>query len=155
MAAKALGHQMNRVVHVDRKKLIETLKKNREKHIKVYEEAMDGYQEMATKKIEDAFVGLDKRIKENKKKALDKIVTFSKETSDKFSDYFLVLEGISIHMKVPVSFVEAYDTAIDMAEFDTRDTLELSGAEFQCFCRDVWDWTHEFSSVNTAYLKAK
>ena len=45
----------------------------------------------------------------------------------------------------------AYDAAFDMATFDTRDELDLSGAEFQCFCRDVWDWSDEFQTTTQIY----
>lgn len=151
MAGKALSNQMTRTVRVNRIKLLETLKSNREQHIAVFNEAMDGYKELALAKVEDAFIGLDRRLANRKKEMIEHIQSFTAETASKFSDYFVILEQVVVNLKLPVSYAEAYDAAIDMAMFDTREELDLSGAEFQCFCRDVWDWTYEFSNTNATY----
>lgn len=151
MATKALSHQMTRTVLVDRMKLLDALKVNRENHLAEFNEAMVGYKAMALRKVEEAFAGLDDRLKKQKADIVEKIGTFSPETADGFSDYLVILHQVGVDLKKPVSYVEAYDAAIDMAKFDTRDVLELSGAEFQCFVRDVWDWTHEFTITNTTY----
>lgn len=156
MAAKALGHQMTRMVRVNRETLLETLKKNREKHLTEFNEAMAGYRRLALDKVLTAFSGLSSRIESRRAEIVEKVSTFTAETASNFSDYLVILEQVAINLKVPVSYVDAYDAAIDMAAFDTRDELELSGAEFQCFCRDVWDWTHEFANTTTMYgLKGK
>jgi hypothetical protein len=151
MAAKALNNQMTRIVRVNRLKLMETLKANRQKHLEVFNEAMAGYKELALGKVREAFVGLDARLARRKADIIAHVESFTAETADNFSDYFSILEAVTVHLKKPVSYVDAYDAAIDMAAFDTRDELDLSGAEFQCFCRDVWDWTYEFSAVNSTY----
>lgn len=151
MASKALSNQMTRVVRVNRLKLLETLKTNRERHLTVFNEAMAGYKELALAKIEEAFVGLDTRLQSRKKAMIAKIEEFTPATADNFSDYFVIVEQVAVNLKLPVSYVDAYDAAIDMAAFDTREELDLSGAEFQCFCRDVWDWTYEFATVNSTY----
>lgn len=155
MAAKALNNQMTRTVRVNRLKLLETLKANRATHLAVFNEAMAGYKELALGKVRDAFVGLDARLQKRKDDIIAHIGTFAAETADNFADYFSILEAVTVHLKKPVSYVDAYDAAIDMAAFDTRDELDLSGAEFQCFCRDVWDWTYEFSAVNSTYTGGK
>lgn len=156
MAAKALGHQMTRMVRVNRATLLETLKKNREKHLQEFDEAMAGYKDLALSKIHSAFSGLEDRLAKRKNEIESKIQSFTAETASTFNDYLVILEQVAINLKVPVSYVDAYDAAIDMAAFDTRDEPELSGAEFQCFCRDVWDWTHEFATTTTMYgLKGK
>lgn len=155
MAAKALGHQMTRTVRVNRLRLIETLKANRDKHLAVYNEAMAGYKDLAQAKVREAFVGLEARLQTRKEELLAKLDAFTPATADNFSDYFVVLEQVAVNLKRPVSYAAAYDAAIDMAEFDTRDELELSGAEFQCFCRDEWDWKYEFSAVNAVYTARK
>lgn len=151
MAAKALNHQMTRTVRVNRLKLLETLKSNREKHLAVFNEAMAGYKELALGKIKEAFTGLEDRLQKRKDEITANIESFTAETASNFSDYLVILEQVVVNLKLPVSYVDAYDAAIDMADFDTRDELDLSGAEFQCFCRDVWDWTYEFSTTNSTY----
>jgi len=151
MAMKALGNQMSRVVRVNRQKLIETLTANRDKHVKEFNEAMNGYKDTAVKKVNEAFQNLGDRLEKRKNELLKDLNEFTPETSDKFSDVLTILQSVTVNMKVPVSYKEAYDAAIDMATFDTRDELELSGAEFQCFCRDVWDWSYEFSNSTALY----
>jgi hypothetical protein len=151
MAAKALNNQMTRTVRVNRVKLLKTLKKNRELHLAVFNDAMAGYKELALAKVQEAFAGLETRLQKRKDDIVKRLESFTAETASTFSDYLVILEQVAVSLKLPVSYVDAYDTAIDMATFDTRDELDLSGAEFQCFVRDVWDWTYEFSAVNATY----
>lgn len=151
MANQALRNQMTRTVRVSRTKLLETLRANRARHLQDYAEAMAGYKAMALAKVEETFAGIHARIDQQKGKIVAHIETFSHETADKFGDYLTILNGESISLKVPQSYADAYSAAIDMAEFDVREELELSGAEFQCFCRDVWDWSHEFEVTNSTY----
>jgi len=155
MAMKALGHQMTRTVRVNRQVLIETLLANREKHIAAFNEAMAGYKEIAVQKIHEAFEGLTTKLAQSKTELLERIATFTPETASQFSDHLTILQGVSVHLQVPVSYADAYDAAIDMAKFDTREELDLSGAEFQCFCRDVWDWSYEFAARNLSYAGYK
>jgi hypothetical protein len=142
---------MTRIVNVNRLLLVEKLKANREAHLKEFNEAMAGYKELALAKVDEAYQGLDAKLAKRRLEIIERINTFSAETADTFNDYFAVLDSMTAHLKVPKSYAEAYDAAIDMATFDTRDTLELSGAEFQCFCRDVWDWSAEVAATNTHY----
>ena len=151
MASMAMQKQMTREVRVNRLKLIETLKANREKHVAAFNEAMAGYKELALAKVEEAFKGLEDRLQKRKDSITEHIGSFTAETAGKFSNYLVILEQVSVNLTVPVSYEEAYDTAIDMASFDTREELDLTGAEFQCFCRDVWDWTYEFRTVSETY----
>lgn len=44
----------------------------------------------------------------------------------------------------PKSFLSAYDTAIDMLEWDKGVTVELSREDFNRFVRDEWEWTEGF-----------
>lgn len=155
MAAKALSNQMTRPVRVNRQHLIETLKKNRENHIKQFNEAIAGYKAIALAKVEEAFNGLSAKLEDRRKEMIKHVSSFTAETASEFTDYFTILNSVSVNLTVPVSYEEAYDAAIDMAEFDTREELELSGAEFQCFCRDVWDWKYEFSKLSMAYSGSK
>lgn len=151
MAAKALSNQMNRTVLVNRKKLIETLVINRTKHVIDYNDAMQGYKAIALAAIHEAFQNMGDKLKTRREALEEKIGNFSAETASEYPDYFVILEAVKVPLKVPISYADAYDAAIDMATFDTRDELELSGAEFQCFCRDVWDWTYEFTSTKAFY----
>lgn len=151
MAAKALSHQMSRTVRVNRLRLIETLKTNRETHLAEFTAAMAGYKALALAKVEEAFAGLADRLAKRKAELVQRLETFTPETADQFGDYLVVLEQVGVNLKKPVSYVEAYDAAIDMFDFEVRDEVELSGAETQCFLRNVWDWSYEFTATNATY----
>lgn len=155
MAAFALRDQSERTIEVNRLKLVEILEENREMHIREYHEAVDGYLETATEKLQEGYdksvVKLQKNL-ENSKRLLAEIDPSKPlETSDRI----VLVESICIDLKVPRNYAKEYDAAIDMANWDVRDTLELSGAEFQCFVRDEWDWTNEFSTTTASYSKHK
>lgn len=154
MAQRALREQMNRIVRVNRLKLIETLTANRKNHLEQFKQAMLGYKDAAIKKIAEAFDGLSDKLLRRREQITEEIESFTPETASRFSDSLTILNGVHVSLKVPVSCADAYDAAIDMATFDTREELELSGAEFQCFCRDVWDWSDEFRTTSQMYANA-
>lgn len=154
MALLAMDDQKKRVVEVNRQKLIETLKSNREKHAREYIEAVEGYKEMATKKFQEGYEQAKIKIEKNLAKGLASIDEFSVDNPRKSSDYLVLVDSISVELKVPRNFTSEYDAAIDMATWDVRETLELSHPEFQCFVRDVWDWSNDFRSTNMTYSKA-
>lgn len=155
MAMKALNHQMTRTVRVSTTKLVETLKANREKHLNEFNAAVAGYKQVALGKLQEAAKDVHKRVDEQIGNVIDKINSFSEATMDEFYDHLTLIEAVTVNLTVPKSFVDAYDTAIAMFEFETRAEVELSGAEFQCFCRDVWDWSYQFSTSNSTYLGNK
>lgn len=39
-------------------------------------------------------------------------------------------------------------------EEGSREEIDLSYAEFQCFVRDVWDWSHDFDITKALYFSA-
>lgn len=151
MAAIAREDIKARKIEVNRLKLIETLTANREKHKQDYREALDGYKAMALEKLqqgyEDAKVKLDKNLLRGK----GAIAEFDPNNPRGVSDYLTLVESIQVELRVPRDFSKDYDAAIDMAKWDVRETLELTHAEFQCFVRDVWDWTSDFANTTMMY----
>ena len=139
MAAIAQQDLRKRTVEVNRLKLIETLKSNRGKHVKEYEEAKAGYKSAL----------LEKQYEKRKVE----IGAINDEDIEKQEDYVQLLAAVTIHMKVPRSFAKEYDAAIDIANWDVRETLELSHAEFTCFVRDEWDWKVEFTATSKMYQR--
>jgi hypothetical protein len=154
MAGKALAHQMTRAVRVNREKLVATLISNKEKHVREYGEAMAGYKEVALAKLEEAYAKTNSCMAKWKKELVDKIHTFSPETAEDFGNTLVLVHQIAVNMPVPKSYADAYDAAIDMFQFETREEVDLSGAEFQCFCRDVWDWSYEFEATAANYTNS-
>lgn len=154
MAQMARDDIKERKVEVDRLKLVEILVANKEKHIKEYHEALEGYKSMALEKLQDGYEKAKVKLEKNLERGKASIAEFDPENPRGVSDYLTLVESISVELRVPRDFSKDYDAAIDMAKWDVRETLELTHAEFQCFVRDVWDWTSEFAQVSMMY-KAK
>lgn len=123
----ALQDQSERVVQVARTKLLEALRANREKHVREYNEAVAGYKALALERLDKAHREVSRQ------------------------DRLVLVEQVCVNLRVPRNFADKYDAAIDMAEWDVRETLELTHAEFQCFVRDVWEWTDEFIGISKLY----
>lgn len=154
MAQTAIKDQMERKIEVNREKLLETLKKNREKHGKDYQEAVEGYKTLAMEKLKEGHERAQKELKENFERYTKRIQDFDPK-NPKGSDYLTLVNGINVEMKLPRDYTAKYDAAIDMVSWDVRETLELTHAEFQCFVRDVWDWSDEFRIISEGYKSSR
>jgi len=154
MANMARNDQQNRTVEVNREELIKTLEANRAKHVREYEDAMAGYKSVLASKLEDAYTDAKAKIDKQYRRLKDRIDDMSDDEIGKQQDWFTLLDEISVQLKVPRSFADDYDAAIDIAKWDVRETLELSHAEFTCFVRDQWDWKSGFEAVSTQYIGA-
>ena len=155
MAIQAQRDQEQRTVTVDRLRLVSTLHQNRAKHIQEYEEAMAGYKAVLLTKIEEAFTAARQQLEVKFENMKAKVAAFTDADITKQRDSFVLIDGISVEMRVPRSYVKGYDAAIDMAAWDVRDTLELTHAEFTCFVRDEWDWKSGFEAVSMMYKAAR
>lgn len=152
MAIQAMRDQEGRKITVGRKKLLEKLKENREKHAAEYKLAVAGYKEVALKKLSDAREKSRKELEKNLDIVRGKINDFSAETATEYRDFLMLVSAVQVELKVPRNYTDKYDAAIDMVDWDVNETLELSYSEFQCFVRDIWDWTDDFRFTNSAYL---
>lgn len=153
MAAAAIRDQQNRITCVPREKLLNTLRTNRERHQQDYVEALEGYKELATQKLLEAGEQARFKLERNLEKGKATIQEFNPEDPRQSSDRMVLVESIVVEMKVPRDYTREYDAAIVMFEWDTRDTLELTYAEFQCFVCDAWDWSQDFLITNAMYAK--
>ena len=151
MAAIAIADQQRRNVEVNRLRLIETLKANREKHVADYNEAMAGYKASLLEKVDKAFADAKEDLERRYSKVRNKVQNLKDEDISSQQDYFTVVPAVSLEMKVPRSYEEEYNTAIDNAEWDVNETLTLTFAQFNCFVRDKWDWKVEFAHVTNLY----
>jgi hypothetical protein len=113
---------------VDKKELIEHLKKNREAHIKKHAEAMEGY------KIEVA----------EHAEALLKAV---KETPLEDLDHNEVLKDL----RRPVSYKDHYDEALEKLKWFQGDELVLNESQFTSYVLDRWRWKGEFEVVSKLF----
>lgn len=153
MANTAIRDQNQRTVVVSTFDLLQTLKDNKEKHIKKYEEALRGYKEELLEKMSKAFDKAQRELEKRKTELTNRITNLTDEEVKDQDDYVVIVNQIAIDMEAPKCYSEEYDAAIDMVRWDTRETLELTAAEFNCFVRDKWNWSRTFEISATKYLK--
>jgi len=103
--------------------LLETLKKNRDQHHKIFEEALEGYRKEMEATLETAL----ELVKKGKR----------------------IVHRISL--PVPTNETSSYDTAIKMLEMGTEDVIELSAQDFACLVEDKWEWRDAFLTSNSSY----
>jgi len=111
------------LIKVKKEELVNTLKENRLKHIKDFEEAKVAFQEDVVKEL--------KTILRNAKNG--KIKT-------------------SIHFDEPSQHTDDYDTVIEMLEMSVDDEVYLTRNEFKQYVRDEWNWKDSFIATNSFYL---
>lgn len=113
---------MNKLEYPKRK-ILDSLRANREEHIKIVREAQQGYREQFEKlllsKLEDLRAGKSVEAR--------------------------------INLKVPENHVDDFDRAIEMLEMCNNETLELEEHEFQCYVRNRWNWGSQFLLSNSLY----
>lgn len=123
-----IGRGHGRTYKVNIKELVETLKKNREEHVEIVEEAQAEFRRMAIAEIEDMLADA---------KSGKNIATH------------LSLDVPSIH-------TSAFDNAIGLMEMTMRageTTIEIDAGEYERFIRNNWEWTQAFRHSNAAYSK--
>lgn len=114
-----------RDIRVSKSKLIETLKKNREAHRKIFLEACDGYRKKAIEL-------LDAELKKAK-------------AGKQFQIYFSLGQ--------PVDQTKDYDRVIGMLTLDTEDFILLSEVDYRQYVLDDWNWKANFMASNAFYSK--
>lgn len=110
----------------------EALKKNREEHIEIVEEAQAGFKELVVKKLDEAL-----------------------SDAKKGKRY---ITSLNLHM--PESHLREFDNAIDFLESiekaakiagEENPTIEMSSEEYERFVRNKWDWMRNFTASNARY----
>lgn len=116
-----------RTVTVEKERLIETLKNNRENHVDTFEQTLEGYR--------------------------SKAVELLKEHIDRIRDG--EVEQVRVYLPVPENYEEAYDRAIEMMEWEENSWVELTESEFDQFVRDNWTWKPDFLETSATYLEGR
>lgn len=113
-------------VKVEKAKLLETVKKNKEAHKLEYAEAMEGYRDEFDRQLAA------------KRKALKK--------GELPNQSFMGLP-------VPSEHTAEYEQVELMLEFSVDDIVELEHHEFSNYVMDEWGWKHRFSETLMNYKK--
>lgn len=103
--------------------VLKTLKANRERHATIVVEARDGYLKKAQKVLEEKLSDLRKG----------------------------KISSLIFQLAVPVDHTKVYDTAIQMLELHTGESIEMDGRQVQSLIQDEWDWTNHFVASNSGY----
>lgn len=103
--------------------VVKTLRKNREEHAKIVDEAVKGFRE----KLRAEFASKLQELDAGK------------------------LPNTSSRHSRPQSYLTEYDSAIQMLEMTTDETLELDQSAFQCYVQNKWAWMSGFLTSNSMY----
>lgn len=112
-------------VTIPRTELLKKLIENKEKHMKIFKEACEGYQE----KMIDCLNDWIKKVKHNP------------------------TTTVYIKLNAPISHAEDYENAITLLEMSSDVSVELSETEAQTYIRDQWEWRASWSSTVNQYTK--
>lgn len=111
-------------VRINKAVLLETLKANRDKHQKVFEEALEGYRAAAIAELDHALADA----KAGKK----------------------IARGLTLIE--PSNQTKDYDRVIRMLEMSVDDVIELDEHSFNQYVCDEWSWKRQFSASNIRYV---
>lgn len=117
-----------KTVKVDKKRLLEILKKNREEHKGIFIEAQKAYREVAITVLDDQL----KAAREDRPFELQRFVALTQ----------------------PQDHTAEYDRAIQMLEMSVDDQILISENEFMNFVQDTWDWSRGWAISNAPYVSS-
>jgi len=112
----------NRTIKVNKSKLIDKIKENKENHIKQYEKAVIAYKKEADKQLKELLHDLNQG-------KLD----------------------LDLELETPVDNSDNYDDIIDMFKWEEDDFVELSQDEFKEYIHDRTSFAVAAQFSNTYY----
>lgn len=103
--------------------ILEALRTNREAHIEMYEEAVEGYRE----RCEEELINRLEKVRDGK------------------------LTNLAFNLQPPKSHVKDFDRLIRMFEMTTEHEIALSEGQFKCYVENEWDWSRNWVLSNSSY----
>lgn len=116
--------------------VIETLKKNRTEHEKIYLEAVEGYR---------------KAFEEAMEKMATRLTDLRWELEEKKLPEPRLDNGPLNKLKVPKNSLKEYDTVLEMLELTEDNTIVLDQDQYNCYMKDNWYWMKDFLITNSMY----
>jgi len=110
-------------IEVDKGKLLNIMRRNRDAHHAIVLEAQAGFREKVIERLDEML----KMAAEGKK--ID----------------------INVGLRMPEDHTEEYDTIIGMLELDIHDTVELDMSQYKPWVQDEWGWQRSFTTTNAYY----
>jgi hypothetical protein len=114
-------------VRVRKYELLERIRKNRDEHREIFEEAITGWKQRVTEVLEEAY-----------QDALQ---------GKKFEP--------SHWIPRPEDHTDEYDTVIELLDMSLDEELELTRQEFANYALDNWNWQHDFLVTASNYGSGK
>lgn len=114
-------------VNVDRKKLIVVLKKNLDKHIREYQDAMNNYRLALIGDCEKVLSRLNYGMSDEE------------------------LAKVRVDFVPPQSHIEEYQQVIDILTVSVDENVSLDSHAFQAYYKDNWHWKKQFSMSAQLY----
>ena len=151
MGRMAIKDTLERSVRVNKSELIAVLEQNRARHIKDYNEALAGYKDLLLNKFKESYESAKAKLDKTYLDQVDKFKSMSDSDILNQDNHVVLINTISFDLPVPESFVDQYDSALEIAKWDVREDLELTGAEFSCWIGDKWSWRLSFDNVKAMY----
>lgn len=142
----------DRKIVVNKAELLAKLRDNLIQHLEDYADAVEGYKEEAKIKLQAGMQKAQEKIQKAYSRTLNEIENYDPESAQ---DVVVFCDSIRFDLVAPKNFAEAYEQAIEMLEWESRQEVELSSYEFRCYVMDKWDWMDEFVASNTRYLAMK
>jgi hypothetical protein len=147
---------MNQVV-IEKDKLLVVLKENKAKHDEILTEALKGYWDLATEKLQKKkkeFEAALKDVQDDFNHLISKVENRINE-KEKFDDLMVV--GLyfkynkDLELKYPEDHSRDYDKAIRLVEMSAYDKISLNEDEFNRYVMNDWEWKSSFLVSNSAY----
>lgn len=130
-------------VTISKRDLLETMKKNRAAHAAIHEEARVGFQQKLRETMHNVGTLFIQPMDNGIVMDLEKIYALANSVS---------------RMDPPVSYLEAYDEAIELFTwdqgvegFDGERGIVLDASEFRKYVLDKWDWQPAFLASSADY----
>jgi hypothetical protein len=118
-----MPHDRQFTARVNRVDLLKTLKENRDRHVEMFAESIEGFRRYATAVL---------------RQKLDEVACGK-------------ITNLSMHLNPPEDHSKEYNTAIQMMEWSEEETIELTANEFRNLVMDEWDWMGVWLVSNRGY----
>jgi len=146
-------------VIIEKAKLLEKLKENRNDHESLYQAACSGYWLESKKVIDEKVVEFKKALGKTEKDfntSVDelRLAVEAKNENDlhNFAGFFAF--NSQWPLTYPTNQLDDYDRVIDLLSFSVADKVKLTLKEFNCYVRNQWDWNEQFTATNQLYANA-
>lgn len=117
------GDEKKITVNIRKDELLQKLRLNRERHLKIVLEAKEGY----IKKAKEALLKKLKHLKQG------------------------LSISLRFDLIPPTSHLSEYDTVIGMLEMSHDIDIELTSELYRQYVEDKWNWRHEFLQTSACY----